>query len=343
MNVIKKLFYNIILGKRADVIFTNNNKITSIYKSSGSEKIISFGKMHPDKYFYVIKRSPGAGFFSNLSFVLCNLKIAYDKKFIPIIDMENFTTWYNEKEKIDGSYNSWNYFFENINNYSLEEVYKSKNVIFSNNEYPAGMPMSPSKSKELVKIFNENIFVKKNILKIYDNFYKNYIFGRKVLGVHFRGCDLKSYRGHPFPATSKQMINICKKLIHEYDLIFLSTEEKKYQDIFFKEFKNKVICFNSYRSYKNAYLYYPRKNHRYLLGRDILIESMLLSSCDNFIFTNSNVSEAAKIFSINKNLELYEIKNGRNSNNILVSRWLWFYKSIAPVFLGGFDKFGANK
>ena len=93
INLIKKLLLNIILGKRADVIFTNNNKITNIYKSLGSEKIISFGKMHPDKCFYVIKRSPGAGFFSNLSFVLCNLKIAYDKKFIPIIDMENFTTW----------------------------------------------------------------------------------------------------------------------------------------------------------------------------------------------------------------------------------------------------------
>ena len=53
MNVIKKIFYNIILGKRADVIFSNNNKITNIYKSSGSEKLISFGKMHPDKYFYL--------------------------------------------------------------------------------------------------------------------------------------------------------------------------------------------------------------------------------------------------------------------------------------------------
>ena len=197
--------------------------------------------------------------------------------------------------------------------------------------------MSPSKSKELVKIFNENIFVKKNILKIYDNFYKNYIFGRKVLGVHFRGCDLKSYRGHPFPATSKQMINICKKLIHEYDLIFLSTEEKKYQDIFVKEFKNKVICFNSYRSNKNAYLYYPRKNHRYFLGRDILIESMLLSSSDMFIFTNSNVSEGSKLFFLNKKQIRYEIKNGRNSNNIFICRWLWYYKSLVPKWMGGFD------
>ena len=339
VNLINKLLLDICLGKRADVIFSNNNKITKIYKSLGSEKKISFGEMNPDKYFYVIKRSPVAGFFSNLSFVLCNLKIANDKKFIPIIDMENFTTWYNEKEQINGEYNAWNYFFENINEYSLDEVYQSKNVLFSKNNYPPGMPMSPSKSKELIEIFKKNIFVKKEITEIFDDYYKNNISGKKVLGVHFRGCDLKTYRGHPFPPTTKQMVNICKKLIDKYDLLFLSTEEKKYQEVFDKEFKNKVIYFNSYRSYKNAYLYYPRANHRYLLGRDILIESMLLSSCDGLVFTNSNVSEAAKIFSINKNQKLHEIQNGRNSKNIFICRWLWYYKSFVSKELGGFETF----
>ena len=49
--------------------------------------------------------------------------------------MQNFTTIYNEKEKVNGTYNAWNYYFKSFNKYNLNEVYKSKNVIFSNNKY----------------------------------------------------------------------------------------------------------------------------------------------------------------------------------------------------------------
>lgn len=342
LKILKKLIFDLILGKRADVIFKQNNKITKLFDKYGSNNIISFGKKNPKITFYVIKRSPGAGFFSNLSFVLCNIFIAKTKNFIPVIDMMNFTTWYNEKKSIKGEKNSWNYYFEKINKFNLKEVYQSKNVIFSDDEYPRGMPMSASKSQELINIFNKNIKIKKNIKISYNKFYQKNIYGKKVLGIHFRGCDLKSYRGHPFPATKQQMFNLCKKLYSEYDLFFLSTEEKDYLDFFKKNFEDKLIYFNSYRSYKNSYLYYPRKNHRFILGRDILLEAMILSSCNGFVFTNSNVSEAAKIFSINKNQKLYEIRNGRNSKNIFISRWLWYYKSVAPISLGGFNKFEGN-
>lgn len=41
-------------------------------------RISKFGNENPDKIFYVIKRFPGAGLFSNLTFVLNHLKIAED-------------------------------------------------------------------------------------------------------------------------------------------------------------------------------------------------------------------------------------------------------------------------
>ena len=335
----KKILIDLILGRRADVLFFKNTIENKFFNQYQPNQIISFGHKNPNKFFFVIKRSPGAGFFSNLFFVLCNIKIANDKNYIPIIDMENFTTWYNEKKPIQKELNAWNYYFENINNYSLKEVYQSKNVIFSDNNYPANMPMSPTRSKELINIFAKNILVKKKISEIFKIIFKKKIKGKKILGVHFRGCDLKSYRGHPFPATKYQMLNIIQKHINSYDYIFLSTEEQKYFEFLKKKFNKKLIFHNSYRSYKNSYLYYPRKNHRYYLGRDILIEAMILSSCDMFIHTNNNVSEAVKLFSINKNQKRLEIKNGRNSNNIIISRFLWYYKSLVPRFLGGFERF----
>ena len=50
---------------------------------------------------------------------------------IPVVDMKNFSTKYNELNKIKNTFNSWNYYFEPISKYSLEEVYESKSVIIS--------------------------------------------------------------------------------------------------------------------------------------------------------------------------------------------------------------------
>ena len=95
----------------------------------------SFGELNEDKIFYVIKRSPGTGLFSNVTFVLNHLRICKKNKFIPIIDMENFKTIYNEKKKIKNTYNAWEYYFSKLNNFSLEEVYKSKNVLITSDNF----------------------------------------------------------------------------------------------------------------------------------------------------------------------------------------------------------------
>ena len=57
------------------------------------------------------KDQPGAGLFSNLIYVFNHLEIAKKNNFIPIIDMKNFTTIYNEEKKVDNSFNAWD--FEN--------------------------------------------------------------------------------------------------------------------------------------------------------------------------------------------------------------------------------------
>ena len=57
---------------------------------------------------------------------------------IPVVDMENFTNPYNEKDQINNTLNSWEYYFNQTSDYSLKDIYKSKNVIdgkvlYSNN------------------------------------------------------------------------------------------------------------------------------------------------------------------------------------------------------------------
>ena len=314
------------------------SKKESGYSNNNFSKIMSYGSLNKDKTFYVIKRTPGTGLFSNVVFVLNHLIIAKKYKFIPIIDMENFKTIYNERKKIYCTYNAWNYFFEKISLYNLNEVYKSNKVIivcdtfFSHFEYD----MESSKFKNLIL---DNVKIKKKFLNISKKFIKRN-FGKKTLGIHFRGTSYKQSAGHPMPATPKQMVNLVRKIIKRdnIDKIFLSTEEKNYLKIFQKEFPHKVSFIKSaYRSNKNdAFKIYNRLNHRYKLGREILIETILLSHCDSFIYLNSNVSSASIAFNFNVNQNRYIIKNGMNSKNIIIAMFYWYFKKFLPKKFGGF-------
>ena len=74
-NLIKSMIKEIDFSKktlikihpRFDLINRNSKNVIAKY---------SFGSKNPNKKFYVIKRTPGGGFFSNLLYVILNLKIA---------------------------------------------------------------------------------------------------------------------------------------------------------------------------------------------------------------------------------------------------------------------------
>jgi len=74
------------------------------------------------------------------------------------------------------------------------------------------------------------------------------------------------------------------------------------------------------------------------LGKETLIETLLLSKCNFILSTKNNVVEAAKLFSkINNNSsKIFYIKNGTNFSNPILRRWAWHIKSFLPTFLGGF-------
>jgi hypothetical protein len=78
----------------------------------------------------------------------------------------------------------------------------------------------------------------------------------------------------------------------------------------------------------------PRLNHRYFLGEEILIESLLLSKCDGLTYVKSNVISASILFS-KKSIKLHEVYLGLNSRNRFISKYLWYIKSIIPDRFGG--------
>ena len=342
-NVLKKIKHLITntgpkLNKSLEIKFNLNKKILK------NLKLNYFDKKNKDKIFYIIKRSPGSGFFSNFVYILNHLRISELFNLIPIIDMKHFKTIYNDKYDLRNK-NAWNYYFKDINKFKLDDVYKSQNVIFSSNiidkdyYYHLDEINNDHKLKtEFYKIYKKYVKIHPKILDTAHSFYCKYK-KNKILGLHLRGTSYKNAPKHPFPIPLNLGIDICKKLLNDKKIekIFLITEEKKYLEKFKITFGDKLIYFDSFRSNTNdAFEIYPRKLHRYKLGLEILIEGLILSKCDAIISNMTNVSSAS-IFLSNKRNKIFHIFLGYNSSNKFIASFLWYFKKMLPKNFFGFN------
>ncbi len=346
LNLIKKILKKIFIflpvstigylfDDRAKPLFVKKKKLND----SANINLYNFGNLNKNKIFYLIRRSPGAGLFSNVIYVLNHIALAKKHGFEPFVDMKNFNTIYNEKHKIYGNLNAWEYYFEQISKNSIKNIYKSHKVIITDNRFYKNFKHSITET-ELDKIAKKYLRTKKKFIIEANNFVEKN-FKSKTLGIHYRGTSYKTSANHPFPPTKKQIIDKSRYLInkYKYNKIFLCTEEKEIFYALSEEFGNK-ICFlkNSYRSNKDdAFKRYPRHNHRYKLGKEILVESIILSKCHGFLYQNSNVSEFVKYLDYKKKINYFYMKTDFNSSNEYIAKWLWYYKNIVPKFMGGFE------
>ena len=310
-----------------------------LLKDKTNINLYSFGNFNKNKIFYIIRRSPGAGLFSNLIYVINHLKIAKENDFEPFVDMQNFKTIYNEKYTLNKTLNAWEYYFEQVSKNSIRDVYKSHKVIITDNKFYKKFKHTITKNN-LNQIAKKYLKTKKIFILEANNFVKKN-FKNKTLGIHYRGTSYKTSANHPFPPTKKQIIDRSKYLIkkYKYNKIFLCTEEEEIFQALNKEFGDK-ICFisESFRSNKDdAFKKYPRQKHRFKLGKEILVESIILSKCQGFLYQNSNVSEFVKYLDNKNEIKYFFMKTAFNSSNEYIAKWLWYYKNQAPKFLGGFE------
>ena len=239
LNSIKEFFF----GNNAKPIISKKIKINNI----PIYDYYSYGNKNSNKIFYVIRRSPGAGLFSNLTYVLNHLKIANKHNFIPVVDMENYPTIYNEKNKVNGTKNAWLYYFDQISKYSLDEVYKSKNVILTKNRFYKTFTHNIYNNKTFLK-FKNKIKVKKELKIKAEYFINKYSLDKnKTLGIHYRGTSYKDAANHPFPPTFKQLSRKIDYLIKTYNFtkIYFATEDKGMFDLVVKKYEKNILSFKN--------------------------------------------------------------------------------------------------
>jgi hypothetical protein len=298
-------------------LWTMCSKLIRDYRNlQYSEKFKSYGDLNPDLTFYVIRRRPpGNGLFSNVQHVVTGIIFAISKKYVPVVDMENY--WMdemNELEKINDTYNSWCYLFQQVSPYSLEEVYKSKNVILSKGSRILGdAHWIYDKNFSYVKDV-KNLNLISNVIAQYIKFNSSFMNNlqqtqerimwdpKSTIGVFIRGTAYRN--GHVGIANIPQIEFVSSsinKICNEENLstVFLATEDYK----IFKEISERLpanIVVKNLRFNNNLNHIGSILNHRvnsdnsirmgYRKNLDYLTEIMLVCKSSHVICTVSNAS-----------------------------------------------------
>tara|TARA_B100001057_G_scaffold499996_1_gene612883 strand:- start:907 stop:1950 length:1044 start_codon:yes stop_codon:yes gene_type:complete len=324
---IMKKFYKIRFKEKVKI----KKKFDEINRASKHNIIrLCFGEKNKNKNFFIIKRTPGGGFFSNFIFVLKCLEFAYSKKFIPHVDMENFPTNYNQLKNMNNIKNVWDLYFKNLSNYKLDEIYQSKNVFFSKTRFKTRL--RDYNSAKLKKLYLNKININDKIYEEAEKFYEKNFKKKYVVGIHLRGTDQKITPGHHLPPTVFDIKVLINKLIKKKKnlKIFLVTEQLKYYKDLTKNYKKYISAYQSFRAdnvkdFNNC----ERKNHRNKLGKESLIEAIILSKCKQMIYCKSNIPLFSIFISKNK-IKKSILDYGINSSNPMIAFFKWYVK-ILPI------------
>jgi len=283
----------------------------------------SFGESNPDRVFYVIYREGrGAGLFSNVFHVLGHLMLAERMGMTPMVDMRRFPTVYNEREPVNDTWNAWEYYFAQPAEFSLDDVYRSRHVAFCDGKFrwqvfDNALALAIPAARRFLK-------VRAPIREEVEAFYKECFLDKTVLGVHFRGTDMKTAPDHPVCPTLQQMLARTRMLLNAYpiDAIFLVTEEQAYLDAYSSTFRDMVMHTAAFRTYDiNSYHIrpYPRPLHMYHLGLDALKDTLLLARADYLlaggtegVASGSNISRMAQVWNAGRYKHIELIWNGVN-------------------------------
>lgn len=269
---------------------------------------------------YVIRRQPpGAGLFSNLNHVLQGLLRAQDLKLTPVVDMQNYWTWYSQKGPFLGTRNSWEYFFKPLNQIEIVKISRSNGLTLSKGDRilenhwlsSLGLEFASDREKiqELHNLWRKNFILNEFSQKLLDDT-KSYLGWNPeiTLGVSFRGTEYSEVKpkGHAVQPSSDVFLKECEYFLssQQHQKLFISSE-----DVALRKALHKLDGIYCYPEFRNSVWFREKlismTNERNLDSEIVrtfgyLIEIYILSECDSLIASIANGSAGALIINGNK-------------------------------------------
>lgn len=273
------------------------------------------------------------GFFSSLFQILDNLKYCELNNLKPLVIYDE-TFRYN-----NGLKNAWGQFFEPINDEVVEgdliDIRSCTNQVelFFMKDFLMMDPFVRNFNLKLWELCDDNnqdsfykhrkeindLIVKylipsQDIIDEVNNF--SIFEWNKTLAVHVRGTDF-CYDGNPL----ELILNETKKLIDQYRYknIFIASDNKESISLFLNEFDNVFFYDTSLRMHSmedsKPIFHCVDGSDKIKQGKDVFIESILMSKCDRIVCVNSNV--AAFSCYMNPNMYVNMVKKGIGGTGLI--------------------------
>ncbi len=301
-----KAYHYIIKWKwlNSDLWFCRKCRNFLVYLVCNSRELhASFGNLNPGKVFYVI-RDPHrkAGLFAVHALVLGHIRDAVARGMIPIVDMQHYPNYYYTDKDTIGRVNWWEYCFKQPFPYTLEEVYRSRNVVLCHGMYDGQLSeiLDAEKILQSHQIVSEYMQLSTKAEKICEEeWHKTAGDKKRILGVKCRGTDylgLKPF-GHSILPSVQMTVDKIEELLavwesaeEHYDAIFVATEDENILKGLKEHFNDKLIYNECYRfedtgseGLFNIIGKGNNANYKYEKMMDYLVTTYCLSRCDALI------------------------------------------------------------
>lgn len=254
--------------------------------------------------YLIIKRdceNSGLGLFAYYVTMLARIEYALRHQMIPVIDMKNYANTFHKKNEV-GKVNTWELFFEQPCNVSLEEALKSGKARYVWDDIPAYHP-----NDSLDFLYNDDIVsyyhavaekyirFQPDVLEVLQRKEKE-ILGApdkrgRVLGVLARGTDytgLKPYY-NPIQPELEQLIRVIDEYCTRYscERIFVATEDAEILEKLIRVYGSRLLYTDQKRVSKvTTYLYENQEftdREPFERGIEYLTSIYLLSQCNGLI------------------------------------------------------------
>lgn len=274
------------------------------------ERRVSYGTENSDKIFYVVRRAGSkVGLFSLVLTSLGYIKYAVDHGYIPVIDMHNEDNTYMQQDRKG---NVWEYYFEQPCGYTLDDIRHSSHVIIGNGIIDGRIPFPGEdiayNDEELEKwkaIADRYLIVRPEIRQEADELWKRLSGRKRVLGVLLRGTDYVNSRpkDHPVQPTIEQAIDKMDEVLtsQEFQKIYLATEDAGIYQELCNRYGGKIVSMDVERYITDKTenindISVKKSTNKYQMGKDYLINILVLSKCDYLLAGNAGGSQGALLF-----------------------------------------------
>lgn len=315
-------------------------EVLKLYNTPDAIFFNHLGISNADKNIYLIYCNNAArGFFSLFNLVLDGLYFADYYHLTPVVEYGR-STLYDEENGINGVLNSFEYYFKQPCNVSVADARNSQNVAFYEynhrklgiSNFNITIANSLDNPEEMDAYITSRAALIQKYIK-FSNQVQDYMNDRveplfaeyNVLGVHVRGTDFNmGYKGHAVAVTPREYLEETQNAFRKgkFEKVFLATDEVSVIKMYEKAFGSCLIYHKDIlRSQSGTALHFSgnsRKNHKYLLGLEVLRDMYSLSKCDGLVAGMSNVSLTARIMKRSNGEEynfLNMINHGFNTTN----------------------------